>query len=156
MFQSDWRPCSNYVPNNSESGPTEAAHTELRFRWSYLSFRPRLAVFWQAQLRWCWTELLPGEKNPFFSLFLQAHRCCWILVSQHKIWAHGSELFIVGSQPGCLCLAGLLQPWSAIFDASCLWCCSFPTTWVELGCLEKAWLFCLDAKVKGQRKEQVN
>lgn len=97
----------------------------------------------------------PGKRT-FFFLFLsrQAHRCCWILVSQHKIWAHGSELFIVGSQPVCLCLAGLLQPWSAMFDAAHLWCCSFPTTWTELVCLAKARLFCLDAKVEGQGKEQ--
>lgn len=99
MFLSNWRPCPNYVPNNSESGPTEAAETEFGFGGSYLSFRPRLAVFWQAQLGWCWAELLPGEKNLFFFLFLQAHRCCWILVSQHKIWAHGSELFIVVPLP---------------------------------------------------------
>lgn len=154
MFLWDRRPCPNYVSNNSESGPTEAAHTKLGFHGSYLSFRPRLVVFWKAQLGLCWAELLPREKNLFFFLFLQAHRCCWILVSQHKIWAHGSELFIVGSQPVCLCLAGLLQPWSAIFDVSHLWCCSSPTTWAELVCLEKAWLFCLDAKVKGQGKEQ--
>lgn len=154
-FLSDWRPCPNYVPNNSKSGLTEAAHTELGFRGSYLSFRPRLAVFWQAELGWCWAEVFPREKEPFlFFLFLQAHRCSWILVSQHKIWAHGSELFIVGSQPVCLCLARLLQPWFAIFDASHLWCCSFPITWAELGCLEKAWLFCLDEKVKGQGKEE--
>lgn len=136
------------------SGRQKQHALNLGFRGRYLSFRRRLAEFWQAQLGWCWAELLLGEKKPFFSPFLQAHRCCWILVSQHKIWAHGSELFIVGSQPACLYLAGLLQPWSTIFDASHLWCCTFPTTWAELVCLEEAWLFCLEGKVKGQGKEQ--
>lgn len=158
MFLSDWRPCPNYVPNNSESGPTEAAETEFGFGGSYLSFRPRLAVFWQAQLGWCWAELLPGEKNLFFFSFSSRHTGAaeyWShSIKSVRPMAHGSELFIVGSQPLCLCLAGLLQPWSAIFDASHLWCCSFPTTWAELVCLEKAWLFYLDAQGQGMDRER--
>ena len=48
----------------------------------------------------------------------QTHRCCWILVSRQEVWAHGSELFILWTQPVCLCLTRLLQAWSAMFDAA--------------------------------------
>lgn len=82
MFLSDRRPCPNYVSNNSESGPTEGAHTKLGFRGSYLSFRLRLAVFWQAQLGWCWAELLPREKNLFFFFFSSRH------TGAGEYWSH--------------------------------------------------------------------
>lgn len=105
-FLSDLIPCPNYVPNNSGSGPTEVAYTKLGFCGSYLSFLPGVVVFWQfgestVEVMLGWGS--PMGKEPFFSL--QAHRCCWILVSQHKVWPHGSELFILWTQPVCLCLA---------------------------------------------------
>lgn len=107
----DWRSCPNYVPNNSESGLTEAAHADLGFRGSYLSFRPRPVVFWQAQLGWGWAELLPREKNLLFFLFSfsSRHTGAAEYWSQSIKSGHMSELFIVGSQPVGRCLAGLLH-----------------------------------------------
>lgn len=105
-FLSDLIPCPNYVPNNSGSSPTEVAYTKLSFRGSYLSFLAGgsgILTIWRKHSRGDAGLRFSQEKRTFF--FLQAHRCCWILVSQHKVWPHGSELFILWTQPVCLCLA---------------------------------------------------
>lgn len=50
--------------------------------------------------------------------FFQTHRCCWILVSQHKVGARRGELFILWGQPL------YLQPHQAAASLiRCVWCC---------------------------------
>lgn len=72
-----------------------------------------------------WSFLWGGERNLvdwrgviFFFFFSQAHRCCWILVSQHKVGARRGELFILWGQPL------YLQPHQATARLIlCVWCC---------------------------------
>lgn len=59
-----------------------------------------------------------GGEDGTSWIFFQTHRCCWILVSQHKVGAGRGELFILWGQPL------YLQPRQATASLiRCVWCC---------------------------------
>lgn len=86
---------------------------------------------------------LGGERNLVDwrgVIFFQTHRCCWILVSQHKVGARQGELFILWGQPL------YLQPHQATASLiRCVWCCCrFPAerlrTWAAQVRLRQVWV----------------
>lgn len=88
---------------------------ELRVHWTrfalYLHVTTILTACRKHSWGDTWLRFSRRKWNPVDEIF-QTHRCFWILFSQHKVWAHGTELFIFSTQPVCLC------PTRPVFDAA--------------------------------------
>lgn len=104
---------------------------QLRVHWTRFALNLHVTTILTACRKHSWGDTwlrYSQRKRNLVDEIFQTHRCCWILVSQHKVWAHGTELFIFSTKPVCLCPT---RPWHAVICS--VWCCHrFPETRAEL------------------------